>query len=81
MKYETATAQECALDFVQNVWPNLFKGKRGSRNKEYMKVRAFVKEVINPDEKKRPREGRIIDYLREYGEGRYKIGITLKIKK
>lgn len=75
MNYKIATAQECAADFVENVWPQLFKGSRGSRNNEYMKVRAFVKDVRGGTAK----DGRIIDYLKQYGGSRYKISVDLKI--
>lgn len=76
MKFKTATAQECAADFVQHVWPTLFKGNRGNQNKEWAKVRAFVKEV----ERGEAGEERIAKCLREYGGDRYKIGMSFKIK-
>lgn len=76
MKFKPATAQECAADFVENVWPNLFKGKRGSKNKEWAKVRAFVKEV----ERGTAGEERIAKCLRQYGGDRYKIDTRFSIK-
>lgn len=77
MELKTYTVQECAADFVENVWPHLFKGSRGSKNREWAKVRAFVIDV----KAGRNRQGRTIDFLKEYGGGRYEIGVTCKINK
>lgn len=77
MEFKTATAQACAADFVANVWPHLFKGERGTKNRKWARVRAFVKKV----EKGEASPEYIAKYLAEFGGGRYRIGMTFEILK
>ena len=77
MEFKSSTAQECAADFVENVWPYLFKGTRGRKNRKWARVRAFVEKAksgeASPDY--------IAKYLSEFGGGRYKIETTFEILK
>ena len=78
MIFLETTAEAAGKDFVDHVWPTLFQGKRGSRNREYMKVRAFVLEA-------RKEGGASVEWtariLKQYGGDRYRITTHFEIAK
>lgn len=76
MEFKQATAQECASDFIANVWPLLFKGGRGSKNREWARVRAFVNKARSGEASPEY----IAKYLAEFGGGRYEIETTFSIE-
>ena len=76
MIFSETTGEAAGIDFAKNVWPHLFPGKRGSRNREFMRVRAFVKKVedggASPEWTAR--------ILKQYGGDRYRITTKFEIK-
>lgn len=77
MIFLETTADVAGKDFVERVWPNLFAGKRGSRNREYMKVRAFVLQARKPGGASKEWTARI---LKEYGGQDYRVTTAFEIK-
>lgn len=76
MIFSEATADAAGKDFIEHVWPALFAGSRGSRNNEYMKVRAFVIEARKDGGASVEWTARI---LRQYGGDRYRITTRFEI--
>ena len=76
MERKDVTAREAAKDFVDNVWPHLFKGNRNGSYPPYSRVRAFVTAY---------KAGKETDLwttkiLREYAPERYDFNLTVTIK-
>lgn len=76
MIYSETSVESAGKDFVENIWPTLFSGKRGSQNREYMKVRAFV---LQTKKFGGASKSWTVKILKEYGGDRYnfteKIGV------
>lgn len=78
MIFSETTSEAAGNDFAENVWPHLFAGKRGSRNREYMRVRAFVLEARKPGGASEEWTARI---LKRYGGDRYRITTKFEMSK
>lgn len=75
MEFKTATPRQAADDFIANVWPHLFVGKRGSKNREWARVNAFVQKAKNGQASPEY----IAKYLTEFGGERYRLAVSFEI--
>ena len=76
MNFSEISVASAGIDFVENVWPTLFPGKRGSRNREYMKVRAFVLYVRKHGSASNDWTARI---LKQYGGEGYRVSTSFEV--